>query len=209
MSDLWPAVWRLRAELRGVLADLDDREWVSPSACPGWRVCDVAAHVISSPQARPPALLAALVRAGGSFDRCIRDEAVRAGARGRERILADFVRYDGSRAHPVGTTEVDPLLDVLVHTQDIVRPLGRTTPMPVAESAEVASYLWDKRFPFRARRRFRGLSLRATDTEWQAGEGPEVVGPVGDLVLLLTGRTPALGALGGPGAPEAGRRLTS
>ncbi len=209
MSDLWPAVWRLRAELHEVLADLDDQDWVWPSACPGWRVCDVAGHVISSPQARPLHLVRALVRAGGSLDRCIRDEAVRAGSQERERILADFVRYDGSRAHPWGTTEVDPLLDVLVHTQDIVRPLGRVAPMPVAESSRVASYLWDKRFPFHARRRFRGLSFRATDTDWVAGEGLEVTGRMGDLVLLLTGRTLAVGALGGPGAPEAGSRLTS
>jgi hypothetical protein len=34
--------------------------------------------------------------------------------------------------------------------------------------------------------------LRATDTDWTVGEGPEVSGTALDLLLLLTGRTAAV-----------------
>jgi hypothetical protein len=81
--------------------------------------------------------------------------------------------------------------------------------MPVTESAHAATYVWGKGFPFRPRRRFAGLSFRATDACWQAGSGPEVVGPVGALLLLLTGRGSALAQLEGPGAEMAADRLTS
>jgi len=209
VDDTWPAVWRQRRILLELLTSLSDAQWAAPSACPGWTVGDVAAHVISSPQARPTHVLVGLIRAGGDFNRCIRDEAIRAAGEGRKRVLADYEKYDGSRKHPLGTTTDDPLLDIVVHTQDIVRALGITLPMPVAESAHAASYVWGKGFPFRARKRFRGLSLRSTDARWQVGEGPEVVGPVGALLLLLTGRGTSLHELEGPGVEEAARRLAS
>jgi hypothetical protein len=55
-------------------------------------------------------------------------------------------------------------------------------------------------WPFWARHRLRGVRLFATDTDWSAGAGPELHGPIGMLLLLLTGRTStALPHLSGPG----------
>jgi hypothetical protein len=46
----------------------------------------------------------------------------------------------------------------------------------------------------------RGLRLHATDTDWSAGAGAELRGPIRMLLLLLTGRTmTALPHLSGPG----------
>ena len=115
------------------------------------------------------------------------------------RILADYRRLDGSRRHPPGTTVREPLLDVLVHTQDIALPLGRHHAMPPEAARTAADRVWSVSFPFRARRRLRGVTLTATDTDWRAGAGPEVRGPMEALLLLLTGRTAALDRLEGPG----------
>ena len=49
-------------------------------------------------------------------------------------------------------------------------------------------------------RRVAGLTLRATDTDWSRGQGPDVTGPIGAILLLLTGRTAALEQLAGQGA---------
>ena len=46
-------------------------------------------------------------------------------------------------------------------------------------------------WPFWARRRLRGLRLTATDTDWSAGQGAELRGPIQAVLLLLTGRTAA------------------
>jgi hypothetical protein len=55
-------------------------------------------------------------------------------------------------------------------------------------------------WPFNARRNLAGLTLRATDTDWAVGTGPEVAGDALSLLLLLTGRTTAvMDALHGPG----------
>jgi hypothetical protein len=45
-----------------------------------------------------------------------------------------------------------------------------------------------------------GYRLTATDTDWTRGQGLEIAGPIGALLLLLTGRTAALEQLTGEGA---------
>jgi uncharacterized protein (TIGR03083 family) len=196
-------IWRWTHHERAALADLLDglspEQWEHPSLCPGWTVRDVAAHVISSPQAHLRDVVAAMVRARGNFNRAIRDEARRAGRRPVPEIVADYRRLVGSRRRPPGTMVVDPLLDVLVHTQDIALPLGLSHPMPPAAARVAADRVWRFGFLFRARRRFAGLHLRATDVEWDAGAGALVEGPMEVLLLVLTGRPVGLARLHGDG----------
>jgi hypothetical protein len=48
----------------------------------------------------------------------------------------------------------------------------------------------------------------ATDSDWAAGDGLEIRGTIGDLLLVLTGRAAAvLDDLDGDGVPELRRRL--
>ena len=54
--------------------------------------------------------------------------------------------------------------------------------------------------------RFAGVRAVATDADWARGEGPEVRGPIGELLLVATGRAAGLDALSGPGAAEVARR---
>jgi len=50
-----------------------------------------------------------------------------------------------------------------------------------------------------AKNRIAGVALRATDTDWSHGSGPEVSGPLLSLVMAMTGRKVALDDLEGPG----------
>ncbi|WP_112239542.1 maleylpyruvate isomerase family mycothiol-dependent enzyme [Kribbella monticola] len=190
-EQIWRYVDAERAALADLLEGLSEAEWATPSACPGWTVRDVAAHVISSPQARVLPVLAGMIRARGNFNRFVFEETRRLGARysGAE-IVAQYRRFAGSRRRPLGTTVVDPLLDVLIHTQDIVRPLGRTHEMPPDAAMVAADRIWTKSFPFKARKRLTGSRLVATDVDWSVGEGTEIRGPIADLLLLLSGREP-------------------
>ncbi len=45
-------------------------------------------------------------------------------------------------------------------------------------------------------------AIHADDAPWAAGQGHEVSGPIGALLLLLTGRPAALPQLSGPGAAD-------
>ena len=202
-DEVWRAIGAQRAALADVLESLTPREWERDSLCAGWTVRDVAAHVISTPQTSVGQYAAAVVRARGNFNRCMFQEAKRWSARPTELIVADYRRLDGSRKHPPGLSPLDPLVDVLVHTQDIVRPLGREHPMPAQPSAAAASHVWRHRsFPFGARKRLGGYRLTATDVQWSVGEGAAVQGSMGAILLLLTGRTVSLPELSGVGAGQ-------
>jgi uncharacterized protein (TIGR03083 family) len=196
---LWAYVHTERAALAEMLAGLTPDEWETESLCLGWRVRDVAAHVISSASITPAQQARALLHGKLDFDRSNLMEGRRRGLAAPDAILADYHTYSTSRRRPLGTRAVDPLLDVLVHTQDIAIPLGRVHAMPTEAAATAAQRVWAAPFPFSARTRLAGFHLAATDIPWEAGSGPLVEGPIEALLMLLTGRRAWLNRLSGPG----------
>jgi uncharacterized protein (TIGR03083 family) len=192
-------IWRHHDDQCERIADLldglDDAQWVTPSLCDGWTVCDVAAHLSHSqfPKAR---MMWEAVRFGFRFNTMIHRIALQ-DERSREELIAAIRAACGSRKRPPGTAPADRLMDVLVHGQDIAVPLGIDLPMPPDAAATVARHLWTKRFPWNPRRRLRGMTIAATDADFRVGEGRLVEAPIGDIVLLFTGRR--AGALAGLG----------
>ena len=197
----WQVIAEQRLSLARLLEGLSELEWEQPSLCGGWRVRDVAAHVAMAPQVPGlGSMVADFIRARGSFDRLNHDAAVRHAARPTREIVADLVAYADSRQLPVVTNYRNILFDVLVHAQDIALPLGRDFPMPLEAARAGAERVWTMGWPFWARRRLHGVRLLANDTDWSAGDGSELRGPIKMLLLLLTGRTAtALPHLSGPG----------
>lgn len=202
LDEVWEYVDSERAALAGILETLTPEQWQTSSLCPGWSVKDVAAHVISSPQVSAAQIAAALLRTRGNYDRAVFALAREAGRRPSTDIIGDYRQLRGSRSHPPGTSPLEPLLDVLVHTQDILRPLHLRHEMPVPAAQAAADRVWARSFPFHAKRRLGGYRLEATDADWAAGEGQVMEGPVSELLLLLTGRTYGLNRLSGDGAVD-------
>lgn len=192
------AEWLSLADL---LDDLADREWRTDSLCPGWSVHEVAAHVSMSARSTLLGTLGGVIRARGDFDRMVATEARERAARFTpEALVAQIRQTAGSPHRMLGSSRFDPLVDALVHGQDIARPLGRVRPMPAAPVVAALDHARLSRF-YGSRKRFRGMRLIATDVDWSAGEGPdEVRGPASDLLLVATGRPAGLAALSGPGA---------
>jgi uncharacterized protein (TIGR03083 family) len=195
----WQVIAEQRLGLAWLLDGLSDTEWEQPSLCAGWRVRDVAAHVAMAVPGLG-AMLADAIRARGSFHRLNHDVAVRHAARPTRDIVAELRMHADSRRLPAVTNHRNILFDVLVHTQDIAIPLGRDYSMPSEAARAGANRVWTMGWPFWARHRLRGVRVVATDTDWSAGAGVELRGPIGMLLLLLTGRTAtALPHLSGPG----------
>ena len=198
--------WSVVAEQRRVLADLLDdigtTGWDAPSLCVQWRVRDVAAHVALTPQSPGVVrILAAGVRARGDFDAVNRDLATAHADRLGTALPGGLRQLADSRRTPAITTLDNLLFDTLVHVQDVAVPSGHAVPMPLGAGRVAADRVWRMGWPFWARRRLRGLRLAATDVDWAVGDGNEVRGPIGALLLVLTGRTAAaLPQLDGPGA---------
>ena len=198
-------VWRViddeRSRLADLLEELSDPEWRTPSLCREWTVREVAAHLTLA-HTGPLSAAGSLIRAGGGFNRMIRDTAIRQARLPVQEYPRRLRSMVGSRRTAPFITELEPLVDVLCHAQDIARPIGRPYPMPADAAVAAAEHIWRRSFPFRAQRRLRGYELVATDAPWRAGVGVRVEGPISALLLLVSGRPAALADLDGPGATE-------
>ncbi|TWG93891.1 uncharacterized protein (TIGR03083 family) [Nocardioides sp. J9] len=200
-STLWAWVHAERTALATTLADLSPEEWAHESLCPGWSVHDVAAHVISTPQIGWPQMGGLVARnLGRGYNTMIFREVKRLGAREtRESILADFDRFATSTNHVPTTTSVEPLIDALIHHQDVVRPLGRTREMPPEAAAVAADRVRRLAFLMGTRRLLRSVRLVATDVDWARGSGPTITGPMQELLMIASGRRPDPALVSGEG----------
>jgi uncharacterized protein (TIGR03083 family) len=186
---IWRHIDTERAALADVLASLPDDGWSTPSLCADWTVRDVAAHLALS-HSRPRDLLGAAARSGFRYQAMVRDSAIRCPLT-HEQLVHRLRGFVGSRRTVPMVSEREPLLDILVHTQDICLPLGLDHPMPTdaAVTALERVIWWSRRVPIGPR--LRGVHLVATDVAWQAGAGRRVEGPVQWLLLAAAGRTVA------------------
>jgi uncharacterized protein (TIGR03083 family) len=183
---VWQHIDTERSWLADLLESLPDAAWEQPSLCAGWSVRDVAAHLTFA-QTRVRDMLWPAVRAGFRYDTIIRDTALRSPLT-HEQIVAALRGFVGSRRRVAFITDLEPLIDILVHTQDICLPLGIDHPMPPEAAAAAADRVLSTPWPIRLWRPPRGVRLVATDTDWAYGSGRESRAPMQVHLLTLTGR---------------------
>jgi uncharacterized protein (TIGR03083 family) len=205
-DEVWRTIDQQRSELADLMETFSEQEWQTPSLCAGWRVREVAAHLTLA-QMRLRDALGPAVRARGSFNRMVHQTAVRQAELPVEEFPARLRAMVGSRRKAPFISDIEPMLDQLVHGQDMVVPLGRTREMPREAAATAAQRAWDLNWPFGVRKRIRGFRLEASDCSWSVGEGALVEGPIRAMLMLLTGREVVLPELSGPGADGLRRRL--
>jgi uncharacterized protein (TIGR03083 family) len=182
----WAYIDEQRADLADFLDTLTPDQWATPSLCPGWTVRQVAAHVTQS-TTNWGRLTFELLRSGLRFN-AVTLRMAQGDQRTPGEITTAMRAMVGGRRRPPGTAVADPLMDVLVHGQDIAVPLGIDRPMPVPAAVIAAERAWAMGFPFNARKRFPAVKFTATDADFQVGEGEDVRGPIRDILMTLSGR---------------------
>ncbi|HXX91563.1 MAG TPA: maleylpyruvate isomerase family mycothiol-dependent enzyme [Acidimicrobiales bacterium] len=196
----WEMIAAERAALVDKLAELPEDRWEQASLCSGWTVRDVAGHITASAYQTQLSFFVGLVGAGFSFDRFV-DKGAHKQTQGRstkEVVDALRARID-ARNHPPGPS-LAMLGEVVIHGEDIFRAIGMPgVDHPTEHVVAVADFYKRSNLIVGAKRRIAGLTLRANDTDWSNGSGPEASGPVLSLVLAMTGRTAALDELAGDG----------
>ena len=197
-----------RRDLGEWLERLEPSAWEAQSLCDGWSVRDVVAHLTLSTRTSALDFAKGMVRYRGNFDRM---EAERARARAFEftpdELIEQLRAHAASTAHAVGSSPLDALTDIIVHGQDIARPLQRTRPTVPGRVIRALDHALASRW-YGAKKHLGQVTLRATDTDYISGtSATEIQGPAIDLLLVATGRRAGLDTLAGTGVDQLRQRL--
>ncbi|WP_280383589.1 maleylpyruvate isomerase family mycothiol-dependent enzyme [Nocardia wallacei] len=194
---LWAMAHAERAALADDLAGLDDTQWTRRTLCGQWTVEEVVAHLTAAASIGRMRWLASVLGARFDFDlHNSRRLAEHRGATPAE-TLARFRAVLTSTTAASGHTPAW-LGEVVVHAQDIRRPLGLPRTPSVAAATEVAHFFAARDFTVRSRSAIEGLRLEATDGPFAVGAGPSVRGTTIALTMAMAGRL-AYCDLTGPG----------
>lgn len=202
------AIRQERLGLCDYLQTLTPEEWEGESLCQGWTVKDVVAHLTTSTRTTLKDIAVGMVRARGDFDRMEMDRALAiAGRFTPQELTAQIRQTAGSAARAPFSSPLDPLADILIHGQDIARPLGHERPIDPVRAIAALDHVATSRW-YGTRERFDGLHVTATDAAWALGTGELTVeGSIADILLVSTGRAVALSGMTGAGAPVLADRL--
>ena len=126
------------------LDGLTDEQWNSPSLCEQWRVRDVLAHVVAGAEGsfgvRP--VVREMLRYRFNYDRWIALDGQARGGQEPARILSALRRAGENNGGPsAGRSTVRALAHVLIHGQDICRPLGLNRDLREAHLVPVADFV--------------------------------------------------------------------
>lgn len=206
--DTFAAIADERRALADQLAGLTGEQQATQSLCSEWTVHQVLGHLVVPLEVGVPKFLRAMLAARGNFDRANVRLAKEQARRPFGELVEVLREKADSRFTPPGSGPEAPLADVLVHGLDIRWPLGLTREVPPDRLRVALGWLVtgavDGPVPKGAPA---GLRVEADDLDWAPGEGPVVRGPADALLLAVTGRTVALGSLGGDGVPTLRDRL--
>jgi uncharacterized protein (TIGR03083 family) len=198
MSDVWPAIQTEREACADLFEALTPQQWASDTWCQGWNVLDVGAHLVASTRQTPVVFFTGLAKAGFSFNKMVDEAAKRIGAAGPASLCGQMRSGALRRNHPPGPVTA-MLGEMVVHGEDIRRPLGLHRVYPEETLVALAEFYKGSNLLIGAKRRISGLRLKATDSSWTSGDGPEVTGPLASLVVAMTGRKQVYADLSGEG----------
>ena len=198
MAEYMPMIQAERQLLADYLATLAPQQWSHATWCDKWNVQEVTGHLIAAANVTAPHFFAGLVKRGFSFDKFV-DGDLRSYAAGTPaEVLGRFDTIIDSTRTPPGPAYV-ALGEVMVHGEDIRRALGEAGEHPVDHLVALADVYRKTGARLHGKKRSAGLRFVATDTDWSAGDGPEVSGPTMSLVMAMVGRAGALADCTGDG----------
>lgn len=213
MAEELKMMWDEVADIGRLLHDLDDDAFDTPSLCRGWAVRDVLGHMGLGHTTPMPAMVGRIAKYGFNVTRAsFRESKELFADKGADQIRLFWDEVMVAQ-HPMkGISRLIPVragfLDHMVHNQDIRRPTGKARTIPTDHLVRALELVRSEGTPmFNPKKTVRGLTLKASDVGWSAGDGPSVEGPGEALVMAASGRIAALEDLGGDGAVVLRSRL--
>ncbi|MEU4806988.1 maleylpyruvate isomerase family mycothiol-dependent enzyme [Actinosynnema sp. NPDC023587] len=207
MTDLPEIQQRELTALVDDLSALDPQQWRSTTLCADWDVEEVVAHLGAAATTTRWGWIRSMVAARFNPDVHNRRRLEEFRGATPQETLERF-RHVRAITLPVKSSPAG-LGEVIVHAEDIRKPLGLQHNPEAAGLLAVARFFATKNFAVNSKTLVKSLALRATDAEFQEGSGPEVHGPLLSLVMVMAGRRAFLPDLSGAGVPDLSRRPIS
>lgn len=203
---LWALAGAERAALADDLAGLCPEQWRHSTLCGEWDVEEVVAHLVAAASLGRWRWLRSIL--GARFRPDVHNQRRMVEHRGETpaETLDRFRGVISSTTAPSGDTPAY-LGEVVVHAQDIRRPLGIPRSPSIDALTPVAHFFARRDFAVASRTHAAGLQLRADDGPFAAGDGPLVTGSTLALVMSMAGRAAYLDELDGPGVLTMRQRL--
>jgi uncharacterized protein (TIGR03083 family) len=170
-------------------------------------VRDVAAHCIETQLMTPGRFIGRFAGTAFRFNAFNTKGVTRHGSESTADLLKEYSESAPHTTAPPGPV-VTWLAEAVIHGQDMARPIGKTVTTSPEALTTVASWVITTTPLLHGKQRSAGLTLRATDADWSAGEGPEVSGPITSIILAVSGRKAALADLSGAGLETLRPRLS-
>ena len=198
MADLMPMVHAERRSLAELLDTLTPDQWQSSTWCDKWKVQDLVGHLTAAGNITAPHFFGGFIKSGFNFNKFVEGDLAPYAAGAPSDVRARYDKIIDSNRKPPGPAYV-ALGEVMVHGEDIRRPLGARGEHPAEHLTTLAEMYKKTGAPLHGKRRTAGLRLVATDVDWSSGEGPEVRGPCMSLIMAMVGRKGAIADCEGAG----------
>ena len=197
-DEIWIHIHSERSDLADTLDGLTPPQWDTASWCEGWSVHETAGHVVAAAEQTFPNFYKELIGAGFRFNVFTARGVAHMAQVPPDELVRRLRERTTTTNHPPAPV-MAMLGEIVVHGDDIRRPLGLSHGSPEPALLAVADSWKSSNLLIGAKRRIEGLRLLATDAEWCHGEGPEVSGPLQSLILAMTGREGSHHDLSGDG----------
>jgi uncharacterized protein (TIGR03083 family) len=206
--DIRAAIADERRRIADLVGSLEPRQLDTPSLCGEWTVKEVAGHLLAAVSKPPVSVPKLLISSGFRLHRANARLAVLTSERPAAELAQGLRDNADNPFRPPLVGYPGQLTDLQVHGQDMRRPLGLPHGLRLERLKVSLEFLTSGRaYGFTPRRRLAGLRFEASDLNWFSGVGPLVAGPAEALIMVMCGRTVALGELDGPGVRILAKRL--
>jgi uncharacterized protein (TIGR03083 family) len=196
-TQTWTMIHEERARAADMLESLSPEQWTTDSLCAGWNVGQVAAHIMIAGEQTTGRFLTRLIGSGFRFDTMTQRDVRHVSQVPPGEIIAR-IRARTTTTNKPPAPAMAMLGEVVVHGTDIRQPLGIEDDTSMEAKLACLNMFKNANFPVPGKKTVEGLRLRATDTDWSHGSGPEVSGPAAALLMAMVAR-PLLSSLSGDG----------
>jgi uncharacterized protein (TIGR03083 family) len=185
----WKMIHEERVRVVDMLETLSPEQWNVDSLCEGWDVRVAAAHIVVACEQSTGRFMNGLLSSGFRFNVMTDHDVGRLSQLSTDQLIAR-IRARTTTTNKPPAPAMAMLGEIVVHGTDIREPLA--IPDNTSMEAKVACLNMFKgsNFPVAAKKTIEGLRLRATDTDWSHGTGPDVVGPALAILMAMVGRPP-------------------